>query len=123
MQLSKGDKVFGLSPDFIFTSKWGVLQLIMSVRPANCRSLHNNYQNCYAGTYAEFATIKSNLLAAIPDNISFDQAAAVPLVCLTAMQVHCDSTILPGSSDVANQTARTCIMLAVTYAYHFTAGA
>ena len=24
LQLSKGDKVFGLSPDFIFTSKWGM---------------------------------------------------------------------------------------------------
>ena len=41
---------------------------------------------CNAGTYAEFATIKSSLLASIPDNISFDEAAAVPLVSLTAMQ-------------------------------------
>jgi len=41
----------------------------------------------HAGCYAEFATIKTSLLAPIPDNISFDQAAALPLVCLTAMQV------------------------------------
>jgi len=40
-----------------------------------------------AGTYAEYATIKSNLLARIPDNTSFDEAASLPLVCLTAMQV------------------------------------
>lgn len=26
LQLTKGDRVFGLSPDFIFTSKWGMLQ-------------------------------------------------------------------------------------------------
>jgi len=40
-----------------------------------------------AGTYAEYATIKSNLLARIPDNTSFDEAASLPLICLTAMQV------------------------------------
>lgn len=39
-----------------------------------------------AGTYAEYATIKSDLLATIPDNVSFDEAAALPLVSLTAMQ-------------------------------------
>lgn len=59
-QFSKGDRVFALSPDWSFRSKWGC--------------------------YAEFATIKTSLLAVIPDNISFDQAAALPLVCLTAMQ-------------------------------------
>ena len=41
----------------------------------------------HAGTYAEYATIKSNLLASIPDNTSFDEAAALPLVSLTALQV------------------------------------
>ena len=41
----------------------------------------------FAGTYAEYATIKSNLLASIPDGVSFDQAAALPLVSLTAIQV------------------------------------
>ncbi len=40
-----------------------------------------------AGTYAEYATIKSNLLARMPDKTTFDEAASLPLVCLTAMQV------------------------------------
>ena len=39
----------------------------------------------HAGCYAEYATIKSSLLASIPDNMSFEQAAALPLVSLTAM--------------------------------------
>ena len=42
-----------------------------------------------AGTYAEYATIKSDLLAVIPDDVSFDQAASLPLVSLTAMQESC----------------------------------
>lgn len=41
----------------------------------------------HAGTYAELASIKSSLLATIPSDVSFDQAGALPLVCLTAMQV------------------------------------
>ncbi|DBB11254.1 TPA: hypothetical protein ACH3X3_006694 [Trebouxia sp. C0006] len=56
----KGDRVFALSPDWSFRSKWGC--------------------------YAEYATIKSSLLARIPDSISFEQAAALPMVSLTAMQ-------------------------------------
>lgn len=39
-----------------------------------------------AGTYAEWVSIKEKHLALIPDNITFDQAAAVPLVSLTAWQ-------------------------------------
>ena len=42
------------------------------------------------GTNAEYATIKSSYLATIPDNVSFDQAAALPLVSLTAMQASAE---------------------------------
>ena len=52
-----------------------------------CCQLQQAAVNLHAGTYAEYATIKSSLLANIPDNTSFDQAAALPLVSLTAMQV------------------------------------
>lgn len=41
----------------------------------------------HTGCYAEFATIKSSLLASIPGSMSFEEAAAVPLVSLTAMKV------------------------------------
>jgi NADPH:quinone reductase-like Zn-dependent oxidoreductase len=35
------------------------------------------------GTYAELTTAKADVLAPIPDKLSFDQAAALPLVLLT----------------------------------------
>lgn len=64
-QFKAGDRVFALSPDCSQTSKWGVPN---------------------AGTYAEQACIKPSLLATIPDEVSFDEAAAMPLVSLTALQ-------------------------------------
>ena len=38
------------------------------------------------GTYAEYAIVDQSLLAKIPENISFEEAAAVPLAGLTAWQ-------------------------------------
>ncbi|TFB13766.1 NADP-dependent oxidoreductase [Filobacillus milosensis] len=38
------------------------------------------------GTYAEFTAVDSHLLAKIPENISFEEAASVPLTALTAWQ-------------------------------------
>jgi len=38
------------------------------------------------GTYAEFTAVDAQLLARIPDNISYDEAACVPLAGLTAWQ-------------------------------------
>lgn len=42
------------------------------------------------GTYAEYTTAKEKLIAKIPDNISFKEAAAVPLAGLTAYQCLTD---------------------------------
>jgi NADPH:quinone reductase-like Zn-dependent oxidoreductase len=39
------------------------------------------------GTYAEFTTVKANILAPIPDPLSFEQAAALPLVLTTGSQL------------------------------------
>jgi NADPH:quinone reductase-like Zn-dependent oxidoreductase len=39
------------------------------------------------GTYAEFTTAKADVLAPIPDKLSFEQAAALPLVLLTGAQL------------------------------------
>jgi len=39
------------------------------------------------GTYAEFTTVKANVLAPIPDGLSFEQAAALPLVLTTGAQL------------------------------------
>ena len=38
------------------------------------------------GAFAEFAAVAENALAIIPDYLSFDEAATVPLTALTAMQ-------------------------------------
>lgn len=42
------------------------------------------------GTYAEETIVDENLLAKIPENISFEEAAAVPLAGLTALQALFD---------------------------------
>ena len=42
------------------------------------------------GTYAEYTTAKEDLVAKIPENISFEEAAAVPLAGLTAYQCLVD---------------------------------
>lgn len=39
------------------------------------------------GTYAEFTTVKADILAPIPDALSFEQAAALPLVLTTGAQL------------------------------------
>ena len=38
------------------------------------------------GTYAEYVAVDEGLVALIPDNLSFREAAAVPLACQTAWQ-------------------------------------
>jgi NADPH2:quinone reductase len=38
------------------------------------------------GTYAEHAVVSENQLAAIPENVTFEQAAALPLVAITAWE-------------------------------------
>ncbi|WP_112181956.1 NADP-dependent oxidoreductase [Paraliobacillus zengyii] len=44
------------------------------------------------GTYAEFTTVDENLLAKKPKNITFEEAASVPLAGLTAWQCLVDFT-------------------------------
>jgi NADPH:quinone reductase-like Zn-dependent oxidoreductase len=39
------------------------------------------------GTYAELTTAKADVLAPIPDKLSFEQAAALPLILLTGAQL------------------------------------
>jgi NADPH:quinone reductase-like Zn-dependent oxidoreductase len=39
------------------------------------------------GTYAEFTTVRADVLAPIPEKLSFEQAAALPLVLLTGSQL------------------------------------
>jgi NADPH:quinone reductase-like Zn-dependent oxidoreductase len=52
------------------------------------------------GTYAEYIVTKEHLLAQIPDNISFEEAAAVPLAGLTAYQCLVDFVPLKAGDKV-----------------------
>lgn len=64
-----------------------------------------------AGTYAEFMCVDEEQLARMPDNMSFQEAAALPLVTLTAWQVprwdiccinhHFPDCDLPRNCDVS----------------------
>jgi NADPH:quinone reductase-like Zn-dependent oxidoreductase len=40
-----------------------------------------------SNTYAEYAVVKAEIIAAIPDGLSFEEAAALPLVMLTGAQL------------------------------------
>lgn len=52
------------------------------------------------GTYAEETIVDENLLAKIPENISFEEAAAVPLAGLTALQALFDHGKLQSGEKV-----------------------
>jgi 2-desacetyl-2-hydroxyethyl bacteriochlorophyllide A dehydrogenase len=52
------------------------------------------------GTYAEYTTAKADLVAEIPENISFEEAAAVPLAGLTAYQCLVDVGKLESGNKV-----------------------
>ncbi|PGV55374.1 NADPH:quinone reductase [Bacillus cereus] len=43
-------------------------------------------ENIGKGSYAEYITVKSDLVAYMPNNISFEEAASIPLAGLTAWQ-------------------------------------
>jgi len=55
------------------------------------------------GTYAEYIAVEEELLAKIPNNITFEEAASVPLAGMTAWQCLVDfSEIKTGDSEKLN---------------------
>ena len=50
------------------------------------------------GAFAEYAAVKESALALIPDYLSFEEAATVPLTALTAMQAFEIMQVKPGES-------------------------
>ena len=52
------------------------------------------------GTYAEFVTVQADAVAPIPPNLSFAQAAAIPLTALTAWQALFDAAGLDSGQSV-----------------------
>ncbi|MBD2211397.1 NAD(P)-dependent alcohol dehydrogenase [Nostoc linckia FACHB-104] len=58
------------------------------------------------GAYAEFAAVSANLVAPKPTNLSYEQAAVVPLAALTALQALRDQgNIQAGQSVLINGAA------------------
>ncbi len=68
------------------------------------------------GTYAEFAVAKVASIAAIPEQLSFEQAASVPLGALTAWHVVEEAGIVAGSTVIVVGAAGGVGMFAVQFA-------
>ena len=48
--------------------------------------MYTKPENIGQGSYAEFITVKSDLVSYMPTNLSFEEAASIPLAGLTAWQ-------------------------------------
>ncbi|MCT4455860.1 NADP-dependent oxidoreductase [Lactiplantibacillus paraplantarum] len=74
---------------------WDVAGIIVAAGPAVTKfklgdavfARPNIYEDGRRGTYAEYAAVKEDKLALKPTELSFEQAAALPLAGLTAYQV------------------------------------
>lgn len=64
--------------------------------------LHNPTPTCvFEGAYAEYASVPEDLLANIPTNLTFTEAAALPLASLSAFQAWTENLLLsPNTSDL-----------------------
>ncbi|BAY29822.1 alcohol dehydrogenase zinc-binding domain-containing protein [Nostoc carneum NIES-2107] len=72
------------------------------------------------GAYAEFTAVSANLVAPKPTNLSYEQAAVVPLAALTALQALRDQgNIQPGQSVLINGAAGGVGIFAVQIAKTF----
>ncbi len=79
------------------------------------------------GTYAEFTTAKADVLAPIPEALSFEQAAALPLVLLTgtqlierALKIAAGQTVLV--TGALGGVGRVAVHVALTRGAHVIAG-
>lgn len=76
----------------------------------------------YGGTYAEYAVTSVETLAKIPDKINFEEAAAIPLAAITALQGLRDKgNIKPGDNILINGAAGGVGHFAVQIAKYFDA--
>lgn len=72
------------------------------------------------GTYAEYVATEEDLLATIPDNISYNEAASVPLATLTAWQCLLDiGKIEQGDKVLVHAGAGGVGSMAIQIAKHF----
>lgn len=77
------------------------------------------YTDGTRGTYAEFAAVKADKVVLKPQNISFDEAAAIPLAGLTAWQVIVDRLqVKSGDKVLVEAGAGGVGMFAIQIAKH-----
>lgn len=79
------------------------------------------------GTYAEFTTVKADILAPIPEALSFEQAAALPLVLTTGAQlIERAVKVQPGwtilVTGAVGGVGRTAVHVARKHGSHVIAG-
>jgi NADPH:quinone reductase-like Zn-dependent oxidoreductase len=79
------------------------------------------------GTYAELTTVKADVLAPIPDKLSYEQAAALPLVLLTGAQlIERGIKIGPGQTvlvlGAVGSVGRTAVHVALSHGARVIAG-
>lgn len=79
------------------------------------------------GTYAEFTTVKADVLAPIPDRLSFEHAAALPLVLTTGAQlIERAVKVQPGwtvlVTGAVGGVGRTAVHVARKHGAHVIAG-
>lgn len=79
------------------------------------------------GTYAEFTTVKADVLAPIPEKLSFEQAAALPLVLTTGAQlIERAVKVQPGwnilITGAVGSVGRTAVHVARRHGAHVIAG-
>ena len=61
------------------------------------------------GTYAEYNSVEASIIAIKPENLSFEQAAAIPLAGGTAWEaVIRRIKICPGETDINSWSSRWC---------------
>ncbi len=79
------------------------------------------------GTYAEYTTAKADVLTAIPDALSFAEAAALPLVLTTGAQlIERGAKVQPGQrilvTGALGGVGRTAVHVAKSHGAHVIAG-
>ena len=79
------------------------------------------------GTYAEFTTVRADVLAPIPDKLSYEQAAALPLVLTTGAQLIARAVdVQPGwtvlVTGAVGGVGRTAVHVARKHGAHVIAG-
>ena len=72
-----------------------------------------------AGGYGQFVAAPARQFAKVPDNLSFEEAAAVPLAALTAWQALVDTAeVQPGQTVVVTAAGGGVGHFAVQFAHH-----